>query len=172
MSFSARGQRRKRCFQNFTSPASSDHPKHRRRKPLAPCSHRGIVSSSGGHGDRAVAQLGRAPRSGRGGREFESRRPDQPLWPKSNSRRGSNFSSTARRAAPAMGASQTCRARQRRDNLAGPTSPYGPRVTPGEVRTSVRLPGAQRQRWAQAKLAELARGEIISPARPAPMAQE
>ena len=26
---------------------------------------------------RAVAQLGRAPRSGRGGREFESLRPDQ-----------------------------------------------------------------------------------------------
>ena len=26
---------------------------------------------------RAVAQLGRAPRSGRGGRGFESRRPDQ-----------------------------------------------------------------------------------------------
>ena len=50
---------------------------------------------------RAVAQLGRAPRSGRGGREFKSRRPDHPL-----EELGTNFSSCSHER---MGASQTCR---------------------------------------------------------------
>jgi hypothetical protein len=36
---------------------------------------------------RAVAQLGRAPRSGRGGRGFKSHQPDDMSWSKHESRR-------------------------------------------------------------------------------------
>jgi hypothetical protein len=109
MSFSARGQRRKCCLQSFTSSASSARPKHRRRKPLAPCSYGEIVSRSVGHSligpwlslvERLVRDEEAASSNLAG--------PTNTLYRGDNSRRGWNFSSTARREAPAVGTSSFC----------------------------------------------------------------
>ena len=93
---------------------------------------------------RAVAQLGRAPRSGRGGREFESRRPDH-LIDKGEcapARFERQFDCDAR-SAKVNGRSHMAELAE--GEIISPARPLDQqrRVCAGEVRTSVRLRRAE-----------------------------